>query len=479
MKKILSTVAALGFVVGVAGTAAAVDVPQVSPATGTEKPAKPTAAGVQLFSVTGSYSAAGIYLSDGSGASTSSSRAILHKSPGDPETTGDAWWFHTFKMSPSLKVNDKVQVKADIRLADRHIWGFNDIASQSMASGNSNSGRDVDANKIWMEWMSPVGSLSIGRMPSGAWFHPFQNNGSRANRIIYKPNWLPEGMFALLLMQKTTEEDFASQAFGGDMNVSDQDQELYLLHVGMDTAAGKSVLGWFHNRNASVPLAGLSDVIETDTIKFYGKYNIAGFGIETEISHGMGDAVVGSAPKDVDNWSWYLDVNTNLANVNVGLMYFHLSGDNNAADSDYEGNGSSHVGNDFNPTQILFGDWMGILNADKGAIHPAVNGTGGETAGVNAVQLHAAMAVSPKMSIDGSITTAWADETNLPTNGVTLQDDDYGWEFNVGASYKLLDNLTYTVHLGFLSTGDFWTEGVATDSAEDVYLLANQLVMKF
>ncbi len=70
--------------------------------------------------------------------------------------------------------------------------------------------------------------------------------------------------------------------------------------------------------------------------------------------------------------------------------------------------------------------------------------------------------------------------TFLPSKTIyTNQDDDMGIEFGVGIGYKLMDNLMYNAHFSYLSTGDFFKEGVATASTEDVYLAAHALSMKF
>ncbi len=480
MKKVLSTVAALGLIAGFAASASAADVPQTSPATGKETPAKPTAPGVSLFSVTGSYSVAGAYLSDSTspGITTAGRVAVTTNNINNTvRNASDAFYFHSFILNPVLKVNDNIQVKADIRLADRHIWGMNDT-SQAVAGG-----RNVDANKIWMEYDSPIGKWSIGRTPSGAWFHNFMNSGARANRIVYTPNMLPEPFFMLALLEKQVEEDVASRSISA-IRASDQDQDLYLVHVGYKADMGTSVLGYFLGRNATAPVASSApDVLTSHTIKFYGKYDIAGFKVETEISHGLGEAIAAgtAADRDIDNWAGVLEVSTNIGAINLGGFYFYMSGDNNNTDKEYNAAlGAGGVGHDYNPFQILTGDWMGLLNGDKGGVHGSLVAAGGLSAGVHAVGLNASMPVNDKLTLTGTVGSAWADEVNITV--ASGQNDDFGWEVDLGASYKLLDNLTYGVHLAYLNTGDFWLAGNATvpgTETNNVYLLAHQLVMKF
>jgi opacity protein-like surface antigen len=97
------------------------------------------------------------------------------------------------------------------------------------------------------------------------------------------------------------------------------------------------------------------------------------------------------------------------------------------------------------------------------------------TAGVHAVIAAADYAVSNQLSLHGAIGWAQADEEQA-----VGQDDEYGWEYNVGAAYKLLDNLTYEAHFGYLDTGDFFNgAGNTPDITENVYVLTHSLTMTF
>jgi len=58
-------------------------------------------------------------------------------------------------------------------------------------------------------------------------------------------------------------------------------------------------------------------------------------------------------------------------------------------------------------------------------------------------------------------------------------DDEYGFEYNVGAAYKLLDNLIYAVHLGYLDTGDFFKLGTKYQDTESILLASHHLTMSF
>ena len=59
----------------------------------------------------------------------------------------------------------------------------------------------------------------------------------------------------------------------------------------------------------------------------------------------------------------------------------------------------------------------------------------------------ARLAASEKLTINGAIGRVWADET---PSGV---DDVIGTEIDLGMSYRILDNLSYSLQAGYLMTG--------------------------
>ena len=118
-----------------------------------------------------------------------------------------------------------------------------------------------------------------------------------------------------------------------------------------------------------------------------------------------------------------------------------------------------------------------------------VNGINADMAyhGIMSLGVHADFAVTDKLSLHSAIAYAMAD-TDSVTVAVGLPDvdidDEYGWEIDLGVSYALLDNLTYSVDFGYLMAGDFFEgyEAVSVGAfgdAEDVFVLNHRLSMEF
>jgi hypothetical protein len=479
MKKVLATVAALGLVAGIATTASALDVPQTAPATGLQKAAAPTAPGVSFFSVTGDYSLAGAYLSNGNGLGGG---ADLFYATGSDENPDDTWYIHTFKLMPTLRVNDKIQVKMELRFADRNIFGADDLNMTNglpvaPVSGGS-EGRMMDVHKVYMEYMSPVGKIRVGRTPGAAWYGKFLNNATNRDRIMWWPSFVSKPWSLMLLTQKSTDGDALSAT------ESDNDVDFYMASLDHKGDLGNTAVAYTYTRTAG-NTAGTDDITGASNIWAYANWKKDNFTLESELEYGFGEA---TPTTDRSTFAFMADAGMAMGDLNVGLLYFYLSGDDNLAAGDAEAAfGANGVGKDYNPYQILTGDYMGILNPDKAsagegfaAIRPQDDPTTlvdeskiGVNAGVSSIGVHASYKVSPKLTVNGALGTAWANET--PAGW----DDSYGIEFDLGASYKLYDNLTYGVHFGYLNTGDFFEAGSTTTKTNNVFLLAHQLTMKF
>ncbi|MEW6221529.1 MAG: hypothetical protein AB1634_18630 [Thermodesulfobacteriota bacterium] len=529
MKKVLMTVAALGMVAGVASTASAVD-----------------------FSVKGEYWAAGVNLSDANGTGMRltdnttlfdpltgafTTGALTNIAPGvipgtttsgynattDRAVTGsDAYFAHEMKMIPTMKINDKSSIIADLRFIDTSIWGSQD-------STNTNNGRTFDVNKLYVQYLSPVGKLEVGRRTGGQWGHDFLNHNAPADRIQWWPNFLPAPWSLVAVYQKSTEGDAPISTATGVPTATDADSDLYVLGVGYKADMFNVDLGYFLFDNA---LAGDAGTVGAPgafdrmwhRFDLSGSVKFAGFYLDAELVHDFGDwsdfDAAAARDVDIDTWGAMAKVGTKMAGFDLGLLYFYASGDEPGDTASPGGDmtgilrvtGPGNIGKDFAPYYILTGSDSAMLVND----HQAASGAM-VASGVQSIGLLADYQVTDKLSLHGAVAKAWADEENGAGHvinaagfAVVDRDDDYGWEIDLGAAYKLLDNLTYSVHFGYLASGDYFAaqpytlvdsntadvganilptiadvngDGVADNTAtgdtNDVYQLVHKLSMTF
>ena len=457
MKKVLSTVAALGLVAGLASTAAAVE-----------------------FKMSGKYLVEGAYLSDSTGNGIKTTEAAAENN------ASNAYWLHTFEVRPTMQVNDKISMSSVIRLADDTFWGSQ--ADTAAGTSNVNNAGDVYVHQLYMDYASPIGNMRFGRVPAGAYGTAFMDFNQRADRVMWWPSFMASGpVTTLFYMQKSTDNNNANNgptapatAFGTvtTNNASDADSTKYVGRVYYKDANLDAGMEYGFANNQTV--ATTNNVKQNVTL--YGKYNLNNFFANAELVHYFGDKeydAVGTAEQNYDSWAGMLQGGVKIDALTASLAYVYAEGQditkqNNTIQNALDTTGTGDM---FEPLYILTGRHTGILNND------IFNGStaSASAAGVHAIVAAADYAVSNQLTLHGAIGWAKADE-NVYKNGAVLtasNDDEYGWEYNVGAAYKLLDNLTYEAHFGYLDTGDYFNGNSATDITNNVYLMTHSLTMTF
>jgi len=458
MKKIISTVAALGLVVGVAGTASALD-----------------------FSMTGQYIVEGYMLDNADGGGFN---------PYDDEAGTDSAWLHTFIVKPQIKVNDKITMFSELRMARYDVFG--DQVGGDLAVGDGEE-QNIDVYTLYMEYLSPVGKVRLGRCVVPPWGGEFLSTYSHADRIMWWPSFVAAPFELLVFTQKSTENDW----YDSD---SDSDDDVYEIDLTYKTD-NLLLLGgydYFNNKENSDLGPAASWDRQQHRVRAYGVVKVANFTFEGEWDWRLGDwmdydtEVVGvQEDRDVDAMAFMLDASGQFDKLDAGLLYFWAEGQDKdiLTKADADETAALQVledgtGDDFNPYYILTGDLTGMLNSDVYAADPLMT-----ESGVNAIGMHADFQVSDQLTLHGAVGYAWADDTAVVEWGARLLtgdpgydvDDEYGWEIDLGAKYKLLDNLTYEVRAAYFNTGDFFDDiatAAGTDS-DDLYLLSHHLTMTF
>lgn len=88
--------------------------------------------------------------------------------------------------------------------------------------------------------------------------------------------------------------------------------------------------------------------------------------------------------------------------------------------------------------------------------------------------LSAEIAATPDLSVQGSLGFAknrWDEATDPHYNSA--------WEANLGIIYKLLDNLSYEIHFGYMDTGDLFRDSDTYTGVESIIMINNKLTMSF
>ena len=453
MKKFLSTAVALGMVAGLAATASALE-----------------------LKVKGKYVADGYYINSGAGIFQgvapwdleTTSRNIFGNSFGQ-EPSNDDWYQHTFRIDPTLIINDKVQVKSDIRLVDSNsVWGKQDDLQRYNGDG-------VRINKLWLVYDSPIGKWEVGRRPAGAWLHAFVNSGTAADRIML---WAPktDSFKAYAFLQKSEErdaydtrlqDDAGTTTWNGEDNLDDDYYEV----AGAYVAEGMNFWLGVGTQQDNGPAN-----IDMWRVKGYGDWAINDANsLYAEFDWKTGDKGPDAASQDIKSSAIIAGWNGNFGDFSTGVLYGYISGDNTNDDEDGAYSASKGMGADFEPLYILTGQATNVLNGDRGA---GALGSRVRQAGAHLVAWTGDFKASEDLTLHGGLGWAKADEAGSNELGREI-DDAYGWEVDLGLAYKLYQNLTYELHFGWWVVGDFAELGYSDVETKDILLLSHHLSMKF
>ncbi len=438
MKKALSAVAALGLVVGLAPAALAVE-----------------------FKISGKYLLEGAYLSDARGNGLDPTKAAGENTP------PDAYFLHTFEIRPIMQVTDKISMFSTIRLADDTFWGNQTGGDTNDLATNNN----VYVHLLYMDYDSPVGKVRLGRGSVNQYGTNFMDFDNRADQVAWWPGFVEKPWSVLLYTLKNTDNFQATPGAG------DTDFDVYVARLYYTTNSLDSGIhyGYYNNMTTSTKADRKQAVIA------YGKYKMENYFVNSELSHFFGsvkqDVETGLKNRDYDSWAGMLQVGGRFEALTPSLMYFYASGQDRNATAANGGDienalGGNGTGDRFEPLYILTGRHTGMLNNDVFSGQT----TAMSRDGVHALVLAADCAVSNRLTLHGAVAWGKADKVNIAD-----KDDEYGREYNLGAAYKLLDNLSYEAHFGYLETGDYFeSETNLNDSqTENVSILTHSLTMTF
>jgi len=371
---------------------------------------------------------------------------------------------------------------SEIRLAKDADWGGHNNYKGDTGKSDSdlnwdnesgdNSSRTADIYHVYMEYMSPIGKIRAGRVPVGSWGSDFMSTASTGDRLMWWPSFMPEPFSLCLFTQKIQENEWYDDTVDSDSDAYEIDLGYKIddmnLHVAYD---------FFNDKSKS----GLADPYDAqyNLLKANAEMKFGNIAVVGELGWQFGDYRNYDSGDDVDQdaMAAMVDASMTMDKLNVGVMYFWAEGQD-ADDDDITAAMATiddGIGDDFNPYYILTGDHTGMLNSDEYRAD-----AGMAASGVHSLGVHADYQIDDQLTLHGAVAYAMADDTGYVESLANINnsvDEEYGWEIDLGTKYKLLDNLTYEIHAGYLIAGDYFED--ISDDADDVYMLSHHLTMTF
>jgi hypothetical protein len=377
-------------------------------------------------------------------------------------TSSDAYYDQRFRVQPKFTVVEGLS--ATIRFdCLEGVWG-DDLRSPEVGYGGSfNVDANVQFDKAYVTFMTAYGQVEAGFKSTNVWGTDFGNTEAFVGEIDFQTK-LSENLGVLFRIEKDEENDGLS-----DNLIQDEDQDAYIAAAVYTKDALEAGLLFKHVRDATVP----DEMTTLNVLSPYVKATVGPAYVEGQIYWASGDIECDTADDDdLSELQIYLMAKADAGPGYVGGMFAYAQGDDDAFDNDVKGVLS---GSDWNPCLILFNDTqptsLGTYAKTGAALHNAY-----------LWQVFAGMSPMENLSLMASLTYAYADEKTYIEPGVfpvDTKDDDYGTEIDITASYKIYDNLDYTVGFGYLFAGDYYKGDDNDNKVDDTYLLMNKLQVNF
>jgi hypothetical protein len=431
--------------------------------------------------VSGEYYAAGLYLNKTSVQNewTDSSGQVFHN-----DSPSTAFFYQRLRVGTDFIVSPSLKLVTRFDAMER-IWGGN-RSGVGTTSAIDSSGTRAENENIAIDWayisyVSPIGTFDVGYMNDGAVGLIFGDSYSPSPRIKYTYTSGP----AKVVLCYTKVKDQSDSAIT-TATWTDADNDKFFIdgsYKWKDVNAGLNVY-YFRYAATRLDSIPLPNQYKKHYFMFtpYAKAQIGPVALQAEFSYATGkdqeydNSTLGSDVR-LEQMSAWIDATANFAPVYVGGTIAYVSG-NDPGTPDVKEGGTLSGGRDWNPCLIMFNyydtyNWVGAISGYENSV---VNG--GMS---NAWFFQGRVGVKPTPQLDAMLSASYAMADKKPTgfaNGI------YGTEIDLTGTYKITNNLSYMLGVGYLFTGNYFkgydtNSSIASTSIVDDFIIINKLTLSF
>jgi hypothetical protein len=437
-----------------------------------------TAFSTTVFAVdvkfSGEYYAVGMYLD----------RTTLHKGYYDTKTEKDvpegpstAFYYQRLRVRTDFIVAPGLTLVTRFDAMER-AWGAARSTVGVATRSADSAGTDAENENIAFDWAyieykSPIGAFAVGYMNDGSTGTIFGNSYGPKARIKYSKSFGP----ATLNLAYTKEGELSNTAIYNG-NTTDADKDKYGIEGVYSWKGGKAGLNVNYYNQRDKRTAANPYTRKYVLLTPYAIAKIGPVALQAEFNYAVGDQEYEfpstTADKDIESFTGWVDATADFGMFYAGGSIAYVSGDGDASDDKVKDviNG----GRDWNPCLIMWNyertNWAGAL--------AGYNSSAQDTNMTNGWLFQVRGGVRPvdKLDIMASVTYAFADK-KPSVGGVEYRDDDYGFEADLTATYKITNNLSYLLGIGYLFTGDYYKGISDANKINDDFMVINKLTLTF
>jgi hypothetical protein len=417
--------------------------------------------------VSGEYYAAGMYLN----------KTKVDDSSTNPST---AFFYQRLRVGTDFIIDPSLKLITRFDVMER-IWGGARSSSGTTSAKDSYEtaaeNENIAIDWVYLNYVSPIGKFDVGIMNDGSTGTIFGNSYAPAARVKYSYTYAPFTINAAY----TKVKDQSYSAVTTTTTFTDGDNDKYGLEGVYTWKEGKAGLNVNYYRYAE---KSPDPNKYMKTYLLFTPYAIAKIGpvnLQAEFNYATGKNKKydsGTGDEKLESISGWIDATATFAPVYVGATIAYVSGDDPKTSDTNEG--TLDGGRDWNPCLIMFNyydvaNWVGAINGYNSSVvtGPMTNAWFGQgRIGVKPI---------PELDVMLSVSYATADKKPDPSKlGYAYANGTYGTEIDLTGNYKITNNLSYMLGVGYLFTGDYF-KGYDSPGAKvnDDFIVINKLTITF
>jgi len=357
------------------------------------------------------------------------------------------------------------------------------VTTSSAALASDSAGTYAENENIAFDWAyinykSPIGTFDVGLMEDGRTGTVFGNTYTTTGRIKYAYVIGPVAVKADIT--KVIDNSYTAK---NSSVYTDKDRDKYGLEGVFSWKDGMAGMKVTYYRYADTRPTTSSYLKNYFLFTPYAIAKIGPVDVQAEVNYANGNANkyednLTTTDVKMESWSAFLDATVKMNPVYFGATFAYVSGDDPGTTDKQEG--ALNGGQDWNPCLIMFNYydrtyWAGAMNGYRSASPAYISAADGPMTNAWFFQIRAG--VKPLAALDIMASVSYANADRKPTASWLY--NDYGYEVDLTATYKITNNLSYMLGGGYLFTGKYFKADSDGNEVNNNYMLINKLTLTF
>jgi hypothetical protein len=447
--------------------------------------------------VSGQYYAAGVFESNHS-LRDEAGRNLL---TGTGKASSTAFVAQRLRLQPEFKIAEGLTLTTRFDALEKK-WGDNAWGQQNGVYAYDNTNRSIDRTssingsvitgdsirtqenieweRAYVDFNTAIGRFLVGYFNTIYYGTDFLNSAWSRPGVEYM---YPMGSWTFGARWEHVAEggSYGEGTLGTRLVYAEADYDVYSIMADYRWKTGSAGMQvqYYHDSFNDYDRGGY--IRRIYTFNPYVKATFGSLYIEAEGWYGLGDwrdygaADTGTrVDSNLDAWAFYANGKYTTGPFYVGALFSYESGDDPNSLDKQEGSvmQTLWLGKNYDVFLLMFNDALNTW---------VTNWVGYSGASINTFEdncilwkAYAGWNVTPKLRLEAGYGMAKAD---IAPNGFV--DNNYGSEFDIFATYKIYDNLTYMIGFGYWWVGDYFKGTSSANVIDDDYLLTHKLTLTF